>query len=241
MAVGLALLFAVLVVAANRGSIRSSVGRWQRDRALARAMAKPADERFRDGEVAYAVPPGFHSRTSRRFPPTPSDYGPFSASAVAADAELKAITGGSYSRGPVLFLGALVDPAGERALVAIAFEYCSVRLNSVQPSPHEDGGYYVALAYSWRNMRGRGGSAGGGLPGTRLAPLSALDWNYKRQDEEVAALPLTLYGGRVDPADPRVAVIPIKLGERRGRLRAWLSSPVPRSATELSTEVVWDE
>jgi hypothetical protein len=233
--IALALLFAVLMFAANYREIRSDVARWQRERALARVMAKPASERFVDGEVTYAVPPGFHSRTSGSFPATPATYGPLSASAAAASAELKGITG-IVPRGPVVFLGALVDPAGERALVAIAFDNCSIRLPPVRPSPGSQGGYYVALSYAWQNLRGRGQSAGGGFPGTRLAPLSALNWKYKSQDEEVAALPLTLYGSRVDPADPRVAVIPIKLGERRGRLRAWLNS-----TGGLSTEVVWDE
>src|SRR5688500_7654177 len=76
----LALLFAVLVGAAGYRLIRSDVARWQRDRALSRAMAKPAGERFPDAEVTYTVPPGFHSRTSRRFPAIPADYGPSSAS-----------------------------------------------------------------------------------------------------------------------------------------------------------------
>jgi hypothetical protein len=130
---------------------------------------------------------------------------------------------------------------GERALVAIAFDNCRVVSPSVDPAPVWRAGYYASFWCSVVRHGNRGWSGGGG-DGTWLAPPSALDWKYKWEDSHVAALPLTFYGSHVDPADPRVAVIPIKFGERRGRLRFWSSVPFQRGGiTMLSSEVVWDD
>jgi hypothetical protein len=235
-AIALALVFAVAMVAANRRSIGGQVARWQRDRALARAMERPAEARFPDGEVIYAVPPGFYSRT---VPPPPSTYGPLPVRSVAAAAELKAAGGVGLMGQPVVFLGTLKDTAGERALVSIAFENCWMYPPFDPPSPDLRPGYYSSFLCSVV-LPGRGAGCTGGNR-VWLAPLSALDWKYKWQDLHVAALPLTFYGGHVDPADGRVAVIPIKLGERHGRLRLWPDSFRGNLMGELKSEVVWDD
>jgi hypothetical protein len=228
--IALALLFAAVLLLVFQTDIRRRVARWQGDRALAKAMATPAENRFPPGEVVYAVPAGSFSLTI----PNPILHRASSA-AVAGEAEFKALTHGSYITGPLLFLGPVTDAAGKRALLAVAFFRCVVRPERGKPDPELQSGYYVELSFSWL-PGGESVRCYMGTPYTRLAPLSMLDWKYKPQDEHWAALPLTFYGGHIDPADPAIAVLPITLGDRNGQLRIRFDS-----AGKPTTTVIWDK
>jgi hypothetical protein len=190
---------------------------WQRERAFNRALKAPAGDRFPEGKLMYAVPEDFQSET---YVAGPALYGPRSPETARAAAELRRATDISFP-GPLVFLGGLQNGHREQMLVGLAFSHCSVQPSDIPQLRHGylPSGHYLVIAYtaiSYNQAR----LSMGGHPGFRLAPLEALEWEYQPQHANMAPLPLSFHGSYVDPQDPSVAVILIKLAERRGRIRA---------------------
>lgn len=231
-AVFAALAFSVLLVLASRDEIRSRYAKWQRDRKLRQAMDVPSEQRFPPGEVIYEVAAGSHTNV---VPPGTAVYGPVSAWSAKATAEFNALTIGYATRAPMLFLGRVTDAAGRPRLIAIAFRNCAVRGGSGEHDVSDiPSGYYVSLSFLWVESDRYGYTESG--VGTRLAPLSAVDWKFTWEDEHWAALPLTFYSGFIDPLDSRFAVLPFKLGSGRGTLRVSLDA-----RNEPITEATWEK
>lgn len=239
--VGVIGLIALSITWRERASIRRSFEDWQFERAYDRTVA--ASERFPIDQLTYAVPPAFYSSVLpiRQA----SVYGPISTASQLANGEAAALTDGKSDASPSIFLGELETLDEETELVLLCFGHTSVEKQDYKfdadffETPIEiRAGYHISLHGRFVNRQGQYGPiAGGENWRIWIGPLSMLNWKYESSDGHVAPLPLSFYGSWVDPADPSVAVIQIKLGEHTGLLRYSIANGV--ESPQVMVE--WDD